>query len=103
MPDHPTDKQKAPPPGVTFMRDVKAKDAEFKQDLQGVKESLRKEGSLTPAWEEFFDKALGSDSSSETLLAEFLKLLSAQDVGNRLSEEETEALLACINSGQEPP
>lgn len=93
--------KKSPPPGVMFMRDEEAKSAEFKKAIEELMEQARADGSLTPAWESFLEKALQSQRGSEDLWQDFFALLAAEDNGRGLSEEEVEALLASTAAGSE--
>lgn len=101
MTDNPADK-KNPPPGVIFMRDEEAKNAEFKKAIEEMMAQARADGSLTPAWESFLEKALQSQRGSEDLWKDFFALLAAEDSRGSLTEEEVEALLASTAAGSEP-
>lgn len=101
MTDNPAGK-KSPPPGVMFMRANRIRDAAFKEGIKELMEQARADGSLTPAWESFLEKALQSQRGSEDLWRDFFALLAAEDSGGSLTEEEVEALLASTAAGSEP-
>lgn len=94
MADHPS--------GVMFLRDQAAKDAAFKEEMRALQSQMELEGSLTPAWQAFFDKVFAPEGIPDTIFADFFALLQAQDGENTLTEEEVAALLACPDGGQEP-
>lgn len=92
-----------PPLGVQFLRDQTQKDAAFLEEMRDLRQQFEAQGSLTPEWQAFFDKAFSADGIPDTIWADFFAAVAADEKGPPLTEEEVAALIARMDNDGEAP
>lgn len=86
-----------PPPGVTFVRNRAEKEKVFLAEMREIEAEFEKEGRMTPIWRQFFDRIFSAEGIPDTVWEDFFAAAASDETGNKMTEDEVEALIACID------